>query len=69
MTSDERITRQQLEDRFQVLQSTLHNMVADRKTQMRSAMTLGGLVLLLVTYMLGRRRGNGRHGILEIRRG
>lgn len=69
MTSDERITRQELEDEFQTLQGTLHNLVADRKTQMRSAMTLGGFVLLLVTYMLGRRRGNRRHGIVEIRRG
>ena len=69
MNSEERITRKQLEENFQVLQNDLQSMVADKKTQMKSAITVGGLVLLLATYMLGRRRGNRRHGIVEIRRG
>lgn len=69
MNSEERITRKQLEENFQVLQNDLQSMVADKKTQMKSAITVAGLVLLLATYMLGRRRGSRRGGIVEIRRG
>ena len=69
MNDEERITRHELEENFQILQSDLQSIVADKKTQVRSAITVGGFVLLVGTYLLGRRRGKRHHGIVEIRRG
>jgi hypothetical protein len=69
MSNDEKITREGLEDKFQALQDELQSKVADKKSAIATALTVGGSVIVILAYMLGRRRGRKRRSVVEIRRG
>jgi len=69
MSNEEKITRAQLEDKFQALQDELQAKVADKKSAIATAITIGGSAIVLLAYMFGRRRGHKRQSIVEIRRG
>ena len=63
-----RISREDLEQKFRALQEGLQGKVEDRK---QSLMTVGagvGLVLLIIMYLLGRRSGRKKTTLVEIRR-
>jgi hypothetical protein len=69
MSNDEKITRDELEDKFQALQDELQSKVADKKSAIATALTIGGSVVVILAYLLGRRRGRKRRSVVEIRRG
>jgi hypothetical protein len=69
MSNDEKITRDELEGKFQALQDELQSKVADKKSAIATALTIGGSVVVILAYLLGRRRGRKRRSVVEIRRG
>ncbi len=69
MNEDEIITREELEDKFQALQDELQFKVADKKSSIAAALAIGGSLIVVLSYMLGRRRGRKRRSVVEIRRG
>lgn len=68
MATQERITRQDLEDRFRSLQDGVTKQVDDAKQPLLAAGALGGLVLLVIFYVLGRRSGRRKNTLVQIRR-
>lgn len=67
-TSQQRITRADLEAKFQALQGGVEQEVADRK---RTILMVGGgvaVVLLMLFFLLGKRSGTRKSTIVEIRR-
>lgn len=69
MSNADKITRDQLEDKFQALQDELQAKVADKKSSIATIAAIGGAVVVMLAYMLGHRRGHKRRSIVEIRRG
>lgn len=69
MSEDEIITREELEDKFQALQDELQFKVADKKSSIAAALGIGSSLIVVLSYMLGRRRGRKRRSVVEIRRG
>jgi len=69
MNNDEKITRDELEDKFQALQDELQFKVADKKSAIATGLAVGGGMIVLLSYMFGRRRGRKRRSVVEIRRG
>jgi len=69
MSEDEIITREELEDKFQALQDELQFKVADKKSSIAVALGIGSSLIVVLSYMLGRRRGRKRRSVVEIRRG
>ena len=68
MMTQNRITRDDLESRFRQLQDTVQAKVDDKKKAMTSAGVFTGVLLLLVFFMLGHRRGKRKTTLVEIRR-
>lgn len=69
MNGDVKISRDLLEDKFQALQDELQAKVADKKSSIATALAIGGAIVVLIAYALGRRRGHKRSSVVEIRRG
>lgn len=67
-TPDARITKEDLELRFQSLQDDLQGRASDKKQSIMAAAVLLGGVVVLVAYLLGRRGGRKRRSVVEIRR-
>ncbi len=67
-TPDARITKEDLESRFQSLQDDLQGRASDKKQSIMAAAALLGGVVVLVAYVLGRRGGRKRRSVVEIRR-
>lgn len=64
----ERITRDELENKFRALQADIQGRAADKK---QSIIALGGTVVtvvVIVVYLLGRRSGRRKAGRVEFRR-
>ncbi len=53
----DRVTRADLEDKFRSLQRQVTGDVEDRKSMVVAGAVGAGLLALLVSYLLGRRRG------------
>lgn len=68
MTTETKISRQNLEDQFRSLQEEVTKKVEAKKQPALTAGIAGGLLLLLVMYLLGRRGGRKRSAIVQIRR-
>ena len=69
MNKDEKITRDELEDKFQALQDDLQFKLGDKKSAIATAVAVGGSMIVVLSYMFGRRRGRKRRSVVEIRRG
>jgi hypothetical protein len=68
-TGERPITRADLESKFEQLRSSVGSGADVAKGGMGMGAAVGaGIVLLLVVYLLGRRRGRKRQTIVEIRR-
>ena len=66
--ADQRITRDELENKFRALQADIQGRAEDKK---QSILAAGGAiagVVVLVAYLLGRRSGRKRAGRVEFRR-
>lgn len=68
MNEVRRITKQDLERQFKVLQDDVTEITETKRTTL-GFLAVGGVVLgVLVAYLLGRRSGRRRRGYIEIRR-
>ncbi len=66
--TEARITKEDLESRFQSLQDDLQGRASDKKQTIMSAAAMLGGVVVLVAYLIGRRGGRKRRSVVEIRR-
>jgi hypothetical protein len=64
----QRITREDLEGRFRHVQGELQGKLDDKKQSLATAAVVGGIVLLLIFFVLGRRSGRAKSTFVEIRR-
>jgi hypothetical protein len=64
----QRITRDDLEGKFRSVQNDIQAKVDDKKNSLATAAVIGGVILLLVVFVLGRRAGSKRTTFVEIRR-
>ncbi len=68
MNDRQRITRNDLEQRFQALQDDVTEISETKKASLTVLAVAGIAAGLLVAYLLGRRGGKRRRGVIEIRR-
>ena len=68
MNDRRRITKDDLEQRFKLLQDDVTEITETKKTSITVLAVAGVAVGLLVAYLLGRRSGRRRRGVIEIRR-
>lgn len=64
----DRITPQDLENKFTALQSDIQGRVDDKKTSIATVAAGSGMVLMIIFFLLGRRSGRRRSAVVEIRR-
>ena len=65
---DLRITKDDLESKFQALQDDLQGRASDKKQSIVAAGSIASAVVVLIAYLLGRRGGRKRRSVVEIRR-
>jgi hypothetical protein len=63
-----KITRDDLEAKFQGLQNDLQGRVEEKKRTVLGTAAGVGVVLLLLVFLLGRRSGKKKNTMVEIRR-
>jgi len=66
--NDLRITKEDLETKFQSLQDDLQGRVSDKKQSIVAIASIASAVVVLIAYFLGRRGGRKRRSVVEIRR-
>ena len=66
--AEPRITRDDLESKFRAVQTDIQGKVEDRTNTLKSAAVIGGIVLVIIFYLLGRRAGKSTSTFVEIRR-
>jgi hypothetical protein len=64
----QRITRADLESKFRETQSGWQGKLNDKKQTLATVATAGGIVLLLIFFLLGKRSGRKKTTFVEIRR-
>ena len=62
------ISRDDLERRFQALQDGVRGQVDDKKSTFMTAAGIGGLLVVIIIFMLGKRAGKKKTTFVEIRR-
>lgn len=62
------VTRNDLEQGFAAVQTGLKGKVEDRKSTLVTVAAVGGVVLLLLVFLFGRRAGRRKTTFVEIRR-
>ena len=65
---DLRITKNDLESKFQSLQNDLQGRASDKKQSIIAAAAIASAVVVFIAYLLGRRGGRKRRSVVEIRR-
>lgn len=68
MNDRRKITKDDLEQRFKALQDDVTEITETKKSSITVLAVAGIAAGLLVAYLLGRRGGRRRRGIIEIRR-
>jgi len=66
--NESRITKSDLELKFQSLQDDLQGRASDKKQSLVAAASLASAVVVVIAYLLGRRGGRKRRSVVEIRR-
>lgn len=66
--SEQRITRDELENKFRVLQADIQGRAEDKKQSVIAAGSAVAALVVIVAYALGRRSGRKRAGRVEFRR-
>ncbi|HEY7070042.1 MAG TPA: hypothetical protein VH479_08015 [Acidimicrobiales bacterium] len=67
-TTHERISRDDLESKFRELEGGAREQVASARSTAITAGIIGVVLLLLLAFLLGRRKGKLRSTVVEIRR-
>ena len=65
--SDSRISRDDLEEKFHALQSDLQGKLGAKKDSLLAIGSAIGVVVVVVSYLFGKRRGKRKVGRVEIR--
>jgi len=68
MNDRRRITKDDLEQRFKLLQDDVTEITETKSDLFKGAAVAGVAAGLLVAYLLGRRGGRRKRGVIEIRR-
>ncbi len=68
MTNRQKVTREDLEQRFKALQDDVTEITETKKSSLTMLAVVGIAAGLLVAYLFGRRGGRRRRGVVEIRR-
>ena len=68
MNDRRRITKDDLEQRFKLLQDDVTEITETKKSSITVLAVAGVAAGLLVAYLLGRRGGRRKRGVIEIRR-
>jgi hypothetical protein len=68
MNDRRKITKADLEQRFKALQDDVTEITETKKTSLTVLAAVGIGVGLLAAYLIGRRSGKRRRGVIEIRR-
>lgn len=68
MNDRRKITKADLEERFKALQDDVTEITEKKKTSITVLAAVGIGVGLLAAYLIGRRSGKRRRGVIEIRR-
>ncbi len=63
-----RITRDDLEAKFKAAQDGWQGKLEDKKQTLITLVTVGGVVLLVIFFLLGQRSGKKKTPFVEIRR-
>ena len=63
-----RITKSDLEIKFQELQDDLQGRASDKKQSIIAVASMASAVVVLIAYLRGRRGGRKRRSVVEIRR-
>jgi hypothetical protein len=66
--AQQRITRDDLESKFRQLQDSVQGKVDDSKKTLMTAGIVAGVLVLLIVFLLGSRRGKKKTTLVEIRR-
>lgn len=66
--SEERISREDIEAKFRDLKDTVDGKTVEAKAKAVPAAVVGGILLVILIYLIGRRAGAKRSTIVEIRR-
>ncbi len=66
--TEQRITRDDLEAKFRSLQDGAQAKVRDKKQTLVTVGAAGGLLVLLLVFLLGKRSGKKKTTLVEIRR-
>lgn len=66
--AEERITRDDLENKFRALQADIQGRAADKRQSIVAAGSAVAAVVVIIVYLLGRRSGRKRAGRVEFRR-
>ena len=67
-TSRHRITRSDLEDKFRELEGDAREQVVSARSTLVTAGGVAALLVLLLAFLLGTRKGRKRSTVVEIRR-
>jgi hypothetical protein len=62
------ITRGDLEAKFREIQDDVQGKVDDKKATLKTVAIAGGVLVLLLAYVFGRRSGRKKTTLVEIRR-
>ncbi len=68
MPATQRITKADLEAKFANLQGGASRKVADARQKIVTAAAVGGVIVIVLAYLLGRRKGRRLSTVVEIRR-
>lgn len=68
MSRAPRITREDLEHSFRALGGDVQAKVDDTKQKAVPAVAVGGILFVLLVFLLGQRRGRRRSAVIEVRR-
>ena len=67
-TQRDRISRDDLEDKFRELEGGVHDQAESARSTIVTAGVVAAMILLLLAFLLGTRKGRKRSTIVEIRR-
>jgi hypothetical protein len=67
-TPRDRISRDDLEDKFRELEGGVHDQAESARSTLVTAGVVAALILLLLAFLLGTRKGRKRSTVVEIRR-
>ncbi|MDP2291946.1 MAG: hypothetical protein Q8M22_12210 [Actinomycetota bacterium] len=66
--AQQRITRDDLESKFREAQGGWQGKLNDQKQTLATIATVGGVVLLILVFLIGKRSGKKKTTFVEIRR-